>query len=368
MILPFFLQIPILLLLSLDTIDGKHNSILDNDKFRLFKKKLSKNTVSFLFVNLNYLREDLYSVVEFSEDSKLAGFFNSFKLLGTGLALSEEGLLLETFILPEKTLSPLAEKFFSQHVEEPHALKLFSKESTTNTIYITDTVTFIELIQGLSDELFSGQELVDLIEGALQFGISEQDIIDSLTGEMAFSLPAKSIGEIGVSFLLDPQMLLGGALFLAGLKEDSTLGNYIATGSSFISMFSPPTRYKDVDIINDPSGNLSYALTGNYIIVSTGKSHGRLEDCIKAQTGETPSLYDLYVERAGGRFPVATTGVVYINTKLLYDNFFRGLPGGDNDSQVRILDRIPEIWLTTSTADNGYKSTIYIPLIIFEDN
>jgi len=355
---------PELLVLSLKTIEGKHKSLLYNDKFRLFKKKVSSDTTGFVFLNVNYLRKDLYGFLKFSDDSQLAGFFNSFKLIGGSLSISEEGALFETLILPEEKLtSPLAKKFFSQEAKEPSILRFFPEDGTTNVIVITNALSFIDILQGLFEELVSREAIMNFVKGALHFGLSEQDIITSLTGEVAVSLPVKSMGEISLSLLLKPGNLAGDVLFMAGIEEDSKLANYIVAGSSFISMVSPPTKYRDVNIVN--GGTCTFALTGGYIIVNTGQSHSRIEESIKASLGESPSLYSLYQKRAKGRFPSETTGVTYFNTKLMFENFFRGLTGDNKNNSV---NKVPEVWFTTTTAEKGYKSTLFIPLVLFKKN
>ena len=353
-----------ILALALDTVNGKHEGISGDVNFRLFKKKISSNTVGFSYLNLNSMREDFYNNVQLSEDSKAADFLESFKLIGTSLAVSENGLLFETLVLPEEKLSPLAQEFFSQKSVLPETLKLFSKEDTSNVMLMTNAIVIFDLLNGFFKELMPEkmESIASFTEKTLNLNL-ERDILASLSGDFALSLPAKSIGELGVGAILDYTRLFSGGILIIGVKPDSRLASLISGTDFLMTIFAPPSSYLGVNIVNTPDGNFCYALTDGYLILSTGKSHTKIESCIKAQKDQVPTLYHLYEERGENRFSLETTGVCYFNLEEFYQNFFRGFISPEDRT---FLSNLPEVWMTGTTLDKGYKTTVYIPLVIME--
>lgn len=354
---------PETLLLSLRTVSGKEKNIEENDKYSLFKSKISSDTVGSAFINLNYLREDFYSEIELPEDSIVAGFFDSFKLAGTGFSVSEKGLLFETLILPEERLSPLAEEFFSQKSVVPEPLNRFSMENTHDILVLTDVSVPLKILKSFFEEV-----MPDVMDKISNFTINsfnldiERDIMEALRGDLAISLPAKSLGEIGTGITIDYGRLFSDSILMVGIKEGSRLEGLISGSDFIMTLFSKPASFNGVNIVNTPDGNFCYALTENYLIISYGKTHDRIEDCIKAKQGIVTPLYSLYEKRGEGIFPVESTGVFYINMKDFYEKFFRGIMS-QKDIDRGPLKNLPELWLTSTTVDKEFKTIVYIPLV-----
>ncbi|MEQ8186875.1 MAG: DUF3352 domain-containing protein [Candidatus Eremiobacterota bacterium] len=345
------------LLLSLDTVQKKHKSILTDAKFQLYRKKISKDTVGFAYVNLNYLRDEFCNISKMSQDSNFVQFFKSVKIMGAALALSEKGLSLETLIVPEENITnPVAVKYFSQTAKEPVSLTFFAKDSTTNLLVLTNIVELFEVYTGLTEDILPGvkDNLDNLVESRLSLNL-ERDIFASLTGELAISYPSRSAAEFGLTLLTKPQKLFDGLVVMAGVKQDSRLESLIAGADSLISLLAPPPQFKGVSIITAPDGSISYACTDHFIILGMGKSRNRIQELIATKKDNLQSLNDLYKERTFV-YSGEVLGVTFINIKLLYE--------GLGTEAARSVEKTPELWIVNSKADTGIKATLYIPFKI----
>ena len=348
---------PDTLLLSLDTVQKKHKSILTDEKFQLYRKKISKNTVGFAYVNLNYLRDEFCNVSKISQDSNFVQFFKSVKIMGASLALSEKGLSLETMMLPEEIITnPVAVKYFSQTQKEPLSLTFFSKDSTTNILVLTNIVELFDVYTGLTEDILPGvrDNISKLVESRLSLNL-ERDILASLTGELAISYPSKNVAQFGLTLLANPQKLFEGFVVMIGIKQDSRLQSLIAGADSIISLLAPPPQFKGVSIITSPDGSLSYASTDDFIILGMGSSRARIQDLIVTKKDNLRSVNDLYKERTLF-YSKEVLGISYVNIKLLYE-------GLGSDVQ-KSLEKTPEIWTVNNKVDKGIKVTLYIPFKI----
>ena len=345
------------LLLSLDTVQKKHKSILTDEKFQLYRKKISKDTVGFAYVNLNYLRDEFCNISKMSQDSNFVQFFKSVKIMGASLALSGKGLSLETMMIPEENITnPVALKYFSQTQKEPVSLTFFAKDSTTNLIVLTNIVELFDVYTGLTEDILPGvKDNIDkLVESRLSLNL-ERDILASLTGEIAISYPSRNAAEFGLALLTNPQKLFDGFVIMIGVKQDSRLESLIAGADSLISLLAPPPQFKGVSIITAPDGSISYACTDNFIILGMGKSRNRIEELITTKKDNLQSVNDLYKERTFF-YSKEVLGISYVNIKLLYEK----LGTGANKS----LENTPEIWTVNNKVDKSIKATLYIPFKI----
>lgn len=345
------------LLLSLDTVQKKHKSILTDEKFQLYRKKISKDTVGFAYVNLNYLREEFCNISKMSQESNFVQFFKSVKIMGAALALSEKGLSLETLMIPEENITnPVAVKYFSQTAKEPVSPTFFAKDSTTNLIVLSNIVELFEVYTGLTEDIMPGlkDNMENLVESRLSLNL-ERDIFASLTGELAISYPSRNAAELGITLLTNPQKLLQGLIVMIGVKQDSRLESLIAGADSLMSLLAPPPQFKGVSIITAPDGSISYACTDHFIILGMGNSRARIQELILTKKDNLQSVNNLYKERTLV-YSKEVLGLTFINIKMLYD----GLGAGAGKS----VEKTPEIWLVNSKADKGIKATLYIPFKI----
>ena len=343
------------LLLSLDTVQKKHKSILTDEKFQLYRKKISKDTVGFAYVNLNYLRDEFCNISKMSQDSNFVQFFKSVKIMGASLALSEKGLSLETLMVPEENITnPVAVKYFSQTAKEPLSPTFFAKDSTTNLIVITNIVELFDVYTGLTENLIPGvkDNLENLVESRLSLNL-ERDIFASLTGELALSYPSRNSAEFVRALFTKPQKLLEGLVVMVGVNQNSRLESLIAGADSLISLLAPPPQFKGVSIITAPDGSISYACTDHFIILGMGKARNRIEELVATKKDSLQSVNDLYKER-NFVYSKEVLGISYINLKLIYE----GLGAGKS------VEKTPEIWTVNNKADSAIKATLYIPFKI----
>jgi len=346
---------PDTLLLSLDTVQKKHKSILTDEKFQLYRKKISKDTVGFAYVNLNYLRDEFCNISKMSQEANFVQFFKSVKIMGAALALSEKGISLETLMIPEENITnPVAVKYFSQTAKEPVSPTFFAKDSTTNLIVLTNIVELFEVYTGLTEDLIPGvkDNLDNLVESRLSLNL-ERDIFASLTGELALNYPSTNSGQFITALFTKPQKLLEGLVVMVGVNQNSRLESLIAGADSLISLLAPPPQFKGVSIITAPDGSISYACTDHFIILGMGKARNRIQELIGTKKDNLQSVNDLYKERTFV-YSKEVLGISYINLKLIYE----GLGAGKS------MERTPEMWTVNTKADSGIKATLYIPFKI----
>jgi hypothetical protein len=348
---------PDILLLSLDTVQKKHKSILTDEKFQLYRKKISKDTVGFAYVNLNYLREEFCNVSKISQDSNFVQFFKSVKIIGASLGLSQKGLSLETMMLPEENITnPVTLKYFSQTPKEPLSLTFFSKDSTTNILVLTGIVELFDVYTGLTEDILPGvrDNINKLVESKLSLNL-DRDILSSLTGELAISYPSKNAAQFGLALFTNPQKLFDGFVVMIGIKQDSRLQSLIAGADSIMSLLAPPPQFKGVSVITSPDGSLSYACTDDFVILGMGSSRARIQELITTKKDNLQSVNDLYKERSLF-YSKEVLGISYVNIKLLYESLGAGAG--------KSMENTPEIWTVNNKVDKGIKTTLYIPFKI----
>jgi len=343
---------PDILMLSMDTINGKNKSILKNDKFILYKNRISSNSIGFMYFNLGPMRESFYNNTGISKASILASFIDSFKLAGISAAASTDGLTIEGLVLPEDNIqSSMAQKFFSQKSRVPSSLKFFPGD-TSNVFLFTNVVELFQILKEMMVEVYPdmNNNIVYFLENSLKLDI-ERDIFASLTGELAFNLPFKSIDELAVNLALKQNKIFDGTVIILGIKKDSRLRSLIAGADTVMSFFSSGNSYRDVNIIVSPDGSFSYCFIDDFLIVTAGGGGDRLKEIIDTEADGKDNIDKLYEVRRKNKFSRECTLLSYINLRV-----FSGKPLSGNDG----VKSFSEIWGNTGNYEKGFKSIIYM--------
>ncbi|OQA20474.1 MAG: hypothetical protein BWY64_00101 [bacterium ADurb.Bin363] len=353
---------PEVIVLSIKTVKKEHKSILTQENFQLYRKGHVKDAIGFIYVNLNYLRQDFCSVIRLSEDSNLVQFLNSLKLIGTSIAIYPTGVFIQTLIMPEENItSPIAVMYFSQIPREPKSLRFLPEDNTSNVIAFTNLVELfqisVELLKDLSPDISKN---INKLTESKGFNM-ERDVLGSLTGDLSISVPVKNPGEIALLLLLNPGQLFNDTIAIIGIKKDSRLASMVAGADTLISFVSTPVNYRGVKITKSPDNSLCYAFTEESLLVNTGNSYSNIEKLIATKGGEKSSLYDLYQKRTKKILPSKVISLFYINLKQIYNKL--SLNSNQKDLE-QTFEKCPEIWIVTTRVDKGMVSTIYIPFIL----
>ncbi len=326
---------------SIDCSDG-HGSISEEENFRAFRdKKMSDESIGFIYYNIPAIEEKFLH--NGSEGNVIYEVLRSIKYMGTSIEVDRDKVKFNSFLVEKDILTETGKEFFSLHAAELSSPHMFPVTSSA-LIVLSQPGEILNKIFSLFKTCLPAN-----IEGVTKIfstiGYPMKDILSSNT-------------ETALSFITDEDEQSGNYIIAMKFEKDSSFNKTFNGSNTVFSMVTRTEPYKDISITSLHGNTGNFSMVNDFLLFSKGKKP--VEAVIDTYSGDEDSIE----ERITIQMPARSVGLIYLRLDKIYNNSVDGFMKNERlrEKLKETFEHYPEIWGNINKAEDGYTSTLILPI------
>lgn len=328
---------------SLDCSDG-NLSISREENFLSFReKKMSDESIGFIYYNVPAIAEECSHT--FSEQNNWQELLGSIKYMGTSIEVDKDKVKFNSFLIQNDRLTETGKEFFSLRAAELSSPDMFPLTSSAVIVLSQPGEIFNKIFSLFKTIIPVNVEGITKMFGTIGYPI--KDILSSNK-------------EIALSFITDEDSQENSGNYIIAMKfeKDSPLSKTFHSSNTFFSMVTKTESYKDISVTSLPGSTGNFSMVNDFLLISMGKKP--VESVIDTYCGDEDSIE----ERINTQMSTQSVGLIYLRLDKIYNNSIDGLMKNEDmrEKLKETFENYPEIWGNINKVEDGYSSTLIMPI------